>query len=473
MNTTLKRFVALLCAAVLGTTVLTSCRGNKVSTESTDSGYYEDESNLTGDSSLTGSDAQTGNSSNDSTSVTPGTPSTPGTPGTDNPGNYRGTTVRYATWKDPAANEDGIVIKSFKEKYGITVKIDMINQSDYIQTIASRIASGNAPDIVFDNNEFPASLAVLQPLSTANIDLTDPIWDQEFIKQATINGNTYEVNTVSNIWSEVDCVFYNKKLFSAKGLTTPEQYYAHGNWTWDTFEKVLRDFKAQYPSNDYYGGVIGNQQIMLASLDTGFFRYKNGSIYTSVDDPTLLKAITRMSTWYKNHLINGGDGIDFGNNKAGMYVTNAFGLKKTGYFSDMNADSIGFTFLPSSDANTTAKPSALWRGWGICKGATNPVGAGIFLRYYLDVNNYDTSSAFINSAAETFFFKLTSTSTTEKEFYLSQGITHITGEVNDGNYTVLYQRYDPNQIQQQLSTLTNLVNASVKKANATIQNASK
>ena len=114
MNTTLKRFVALLCAAVLGTTVLTSCRGNKVSTESTDSGYYEDESNLTGDSSLTGSDAQTGNSSNDSTSVTPGTPSTPGTPGTDNPGNYRGTTVRYATWKDPAANEDGIVIKSFK-----------------------------------------------------------------------------------------------------------------------------------------------------------------------------------------------------------------------------------------------------------------------------------------------------------------------------------------------------------------------
>lgn len=55
----------------------------------------------------------------------------------------------------------------------------------------------------------------------------------------------------------------------------------------------------------------------------------------------------------------------------------------------MNPDHIGFTFLPDWDENTKAKQTGIFRGWGLVKGASNPVAAGIFLRYYLDVNQYD------------------------------------------------------------------------------------
>lgn len=74
----------------------------------------------------------------------------------------------------------------------------------------------------------------------------------------------------------------------------------------------------------------------------------------------------------------------------------------------MNPDYIGFTYLPDFDANTKAKPASLFRGWGIIKGAKNPVAAGIFLRYYLDVNNYNTDEAVYHKEASNFFFKLTS-----------------------------------------------------------------
>ena len=69
----------------------------------------------------------------------------------------------------------------------------------------------------------------------------------------------------------------------------------------------------------------------------------------------------------------------------------------------MKASDIGFTFLPSWNGEKY-KPTSFVRGWGLCKGAKNPVAAGIFLRYYLDVNNYDTGSAFISKDAENFFF---------------------------------------------------------------------
>lgn len=75
-------------------------------------------------------------SSNQSTIKNPGT-SSPG--GKVDPEKYRGTTVRYATWKDPYQDEDGPVITKFQKKYGITVKIDRIGQSDYIQTLTAMI----------------------------------------------------------------------------------------------------------------------------------------------------------------------------------------------------------------------------------------------------------------------------------------------------------------------------------------------
>ena len=118
--------------------------------------------------------------------------------------------------------------------------------------------------------------------------------------------------------------------------------------------------------------------------------------------------------------------------KAGIAITNAYGLKATGYFSEMNPNDVGFTYIPKYDDKTKAYTTGLFRGWGLIRGSKNPVAAGLFLRYYLDVNNYNTSSAFINSAAESFFFKITSGVTTEKKnLSLINGTRGVTGNATE------------------------------------------
>ena len=151
----------------------------------------------------------------------------------------------------------------------------------------------------------------------------------------------------------------------------------------------------------------------------------------------------------------------------GIAVTDAFGLKKTGYWKGMNPAHIGYTYLPDWDANTKAKQTGLFRGWGLVKGAKNPVGAGIFLRYYLDVNNYDTSSAFLNGDAENFFFKLPSGSTTaDKVSPMLAGVCDYLGYDRNKLYEVASA--DPAQVSKELASLKNVVDGQVSQLNKLI-----
>jgi len=149
-----------------------------------------------------------------------------------------------------------------------------------------------------------------------------------------------------------------------------------------------------------------------------------------------------------------------------MALCEAWGLKRTGFWRNMNFEDIGFTFVPAFDKNSKAYTTGIFRGWGICKGAKNPVAAGVFLRYYLDVNNYDTASAFITPEAESFFFKLTSSKNmSDKTYYFiggSDGLPSATShkkiaEIANGN---------PDQVKSSLDALKNTLNSDMKDFNA-------
>ena len=384
------------------------------------------------------------------------------TGGKVNPEKYRGTTVRYATWKNPYQNEDGKVVEKFQKKYGIKVKIDTIPQSTYVQEVTGKIAAGNSPDIFFDNGTFPASIACLQPLEAMQLDLTDGIWDQGMIKMSTLGGKPFLVNTVGNIWAEVDCLFYNKKIFADHNITTPAEYYKAGRWTFAALTKCMTDVK----NAGYIGGYI-DVQSLLASTGTGFYGLKNGTITNGVNEMTY-NVMTQISQWVSDGLIKNPLERNLLQNfikgKAGIAVTNAYGLKATGYFSEMNPNDVGFTYIPKYDDKTKAYTTGLFRGWGLIRGSKNPVAAGLFLRYYLDVNNYNTSSAFINSAAESFFFKITSGVTTEKKnLSLINGTRGVTGNATEVLGDIA--KNDPSQIETAISAVNNTVNNDVKTLN--------
>lgn len=417
-------------------------------------GKGTDASGTTSDGSKASGTASTGNGKDKPNAGTTG--------GKVNPEKYRGTTVRYATWKNPYQNEDGKVVEKFQKKYGIKVKIDTIPQSTYVQEVTGKIAAGNSPDIFFDNGTFPASIACLQPLEAMQLDLNDGIWDQGMIKMSTLGGKPFLVNTVGNIWAEVDCLFYNKKIFTDHNITTPEEYYKAGKWTFATLTKCMTDVK----NAGYIGGYV-DVQSLLASTGTGFYGLKNGTITNCVNEMTY-NVMTQISQWVSDGLIKNPLERNLLQNfikgKAGIAITNAYGLKATGYFSEMNPNNVGFTYIPKYDDKTKAYTTGLFRGWGLIRGSKNPVAAGIFLRYYLDVNNYDTNSAFINNEAKQFFFKLTSgVKTDNKNPYLILGVASLCSESTD-KYNG-FAAEAPGQVRTKMQAFLPTINNNVKKVN--------
>lgn len=383
----------------------------------------------------------------------------------------KGTTVRFATWHDPELNEDGPVVKDFEKKFNIKVQVDLINQAKYVNTIAGNIAAGNAPDVFINNEYFPSSLVDLQPIDAMKLDLSDPIWDQNFIKSSTINGKAYLVNTIGSVWVDNDMVYYNKKLFKDNNITTPEEYYKSGNWTWDTLEKAMTQVKNL--GSEYVGGYV-NWENITSSINCGFYKMQNGKFVNGTDD-LLKNALTRLATWKKSGLVRGYDQIfrdDFINGKVGIVVIGAYGLRKTGWWAKMNWDNIGFTYMPDYDKNHKSVSSGIYRGYGLCKGAKNPEGAGAFLRYYLDANNYDNSNIFINDAAASFFFNLTSEERMKNRVStFNWGVAAITGTEEwelQHIFTV-----DPTQVVSNIDSMQNTFNSDVSKINSWVDKQTK
>ena len=114
---------------------------------------------------------------------------------------------------------------------------------------------------------------------------------------------------------------------------------------------------------------------------------------------------------------------------------------------------------------TKATISGCYRGWGICKGAKNPVAAGVFLRYYLDVNNYDTASAFITPEAESFFFKLTSSGSITDKFYYMVGGSDGLATATSHKKIIGIATGDPGQVKASLDALKNTIDSDVNDLN--------
>ena len=328
----------------------------------------------------------------------------------------KGKTVRYATWKDPKENEDGIVVDSFQEKYGIKVKIDYIQEGEYVKKISGLISSGkDIPDVFFCNETFPACLKCLDPISKTKIDLDNAIWDKTFSDYFTINGDTYLVNTVGNIWNETDMLFYNKKVLIEAGYSDPDATIQalidQGKWTFETLTTMMQAIK-NYDSS--YIPAFLQPAPIICSTGANWFKFSDGK-FTQSFDSTLYDATKQLAQWKMAGLVstNMNDMSHyFTYDKMGFAVTNAWGLKATGYYGGimgkkMDPNNIGFTYIPDMSASHKAVATGKARGYGLVRGASEPEAAGAFLCYYLDVNNYDCSTTFISKKAETFFFNVT------------------------------------------------------------------
>ena len=377
----------------------------------------------------------------------------------------KGTTVVYATWHDPELNEDGPVVQDFQKKYGINVKIDYIEQGGYVRTVASRIAAGQSPDVYFCTGDFPAAMQCLQSLDATKLDLTDEIWNKTILDVSTYGGKPYLLDTVGDIWAETDCIFYNKKILKQAGFSEvyPNELYEQGKWTWDSMEHIMRE------CSKLGGGISGAEFYLIDSLANsvgcGMLRNKNGKFSSGIDNK-LIEVYKRIASWHTDGLSGKNkwdDGFIAG--KVAFVHSNAYGLKQTGHWRDMNWDDIGFVYAPAYDSNSPVYQSALIRGYGLIRGAKNPEGAGVFLRYYLDADNYDNSSAFINDEAATFFYQLTNVGENYVPYFTFHDyIKDLTG-FDTKAFMKIPTKVAPDQVESSVKSFEREANNAVKTIN--------
>ena len=403
LNTT-KKIIALLVAFVLVFS-LAGCSSTEDESSEGVSVIYQD--NIIYQDGPSNTDSQGDKGQTDTESPSGGNTSSGNTSTSANgvnPEDYRGTTVVFATTILSSGDESGPVIKNFEKQYGITVKEILVG--DNVNEIAGLLASGTNVDVMRVNSDFPAAMAVLQPITAAKLDMTDPIWDQSVFKYTTFGGEPYLCNTISNVWTENACVIYSKGLLQRANAYTPEQYDAQGKWTWDAFATIAK----QVDSIDGLGtgirGCYDTNNFLLGSIGCALYKYEDGKFVNGLKDPLHREAMAKIASWNKEGFYSGY--IPFSEGKVGM-VTGLAGwsLKKNGSNANYNWNDIGFYYLPAYKEGMKVGGTAMLKLWGICRGADNPVGAGIFLRQYLDSSNYNTKDAFISDEAATFFFSMT------------------------------------------------------------------
>ena len=311
----------------------------------------------------------------------------------------RGTTVKFAVTSDPMQSEKAYVINNFEKEYGIKIE-PVIISGDFISEITGLIAAGNSPDVVRSSGDFPLSLMYLQSLDAAKLDYNDPIWEQGMFKLTTIGGSPYLCTTEGNVYTESDIVVYRKDILQKLGCKTPEQYDAEGNWTIDVFFEIARkcNAKCSFVNYDSAFHMSGNS----------VFKLENGKFTNGLNN-SASAVISKLSAAKKEGLvtINSTNGIVSGS--VVIATHHSYALRKTGAFEDNPEiwNKLGFYYLPSYDNTQKGLKTGLVRGWGLVKGAPNPVAAGAFLGYYLNPNYCDVNNMYITPEAETFFFKAT------------------------------------------------------------------
>ncbi len=307
----------------------------------------------------------------------------------------KGTTVMFADFGEMADEENKKIFPKFSMDTGIHVKTAQYLKEEYVSRVSQQIAAGKAPDVVVCSDSFPSALDITQPLPRY-FDVNDGFWDKRVSEATKHDGKYYFVNSVRSPFTGGTLVYYNKALFAAAGVKTPEQYYAEGQWTYENLMKAARSL-----SNLGYVGAAFDPLLVAQQMGSSMIEYDSGvGAFRQSDGTAVVRALQYYAQGAECGAFFYSSSSKFVNGKMGMTLAGTYGMKYNGSFSDMPPSYIGVAPLPTSlDGKAMNKMPAGYRGYGVCRGASNSEGAYYLLRYILDVDKYASAGATIFGSA--------------------------------------------------------------------------
>ncbi len=152
---------------------------------------------------------------------------------------------------------------AYKQKYGITLDVQIISWDDIAQQSTTMVQNGQAPDVL--NINYYSSYAKDNLLYSADDVLPSAVQSDlldSFKTSGTFNGKLYGLPDLSS----ARALFYNKTLFAKAGISAPPT-------TWDEFETDAKKVQALGNGVVGYAEPLGPEE---AQAEFSIWTFNNG-----------------------------------------------------------------------------------------------------------------------------------------------------------------------------------------------------
>ena len=195
------------------------------------------------------------------------------------------------------------------EAYGGKINYIRTTSTTKFDKLAELVLSGDYPDMFWFEQKmaFPCNVVqgMFQPVDDI-VDFDNALWSdvKDYSENFAINGKHY----VAPVTFEVQSVLtYDQKNIDTYGFDDPYELYLEGEWDWDAFESIMRDWVALGDEENVYYGVNGwLHSHIFHTTGKSLIEYDedNEEYYSNINDADLERAANFLYGLSKDNIVN-------------------------------------------------------------------------------------------------------------------------------------------------------------------------
>lgn len=319
------------------------------------------------------------------------------------PAELRGTTITVYNWNPITEYPGGATaIKEFTNLTGIEVEWKTESFETYLSQLGSMVASGkDVPDVARLRSPLVSNFISMQPITATGFDFSDDAWDKWAMDAYTVNGKTYGMTLADTHLATPGVICYNKSLITKYDLEDPYTLWKNGQWTYDKFVQIMKDFKAE-TNADYACSYNDYSELTSMFGVSGPITYDGTQYVSNIKDSKFVNA-TQKVVDLKNtdYLLTKWAPEEFDQGKILFWAGTAiYSRRQNSYFETLkSAGSMQIVPFPTVEGEEEYVMFSELEAYGIPKGADNAEAVPYFLRFFLDRTNYDLTSFFSSNQA--------------------------------------------------------------------------
>ncbi len=264
--------------------------------------------------------------------------------------------------------ERSVALTLFEDNYGAKVIYKPTTPSTKFDNLATDILGGTPPDIfLYEWMAFPYGVSQGQYQSIDSlVDFSDPLWqDMEGVADDFVMNGEHYVAPLGYRFSDIQVLMYNRTNYENEGLDDPYELYLNGEWDWDAFTSIMKQYVETDPLNRK--GIAGwwSNAFVFTSGET-VVNYDGTKFTNNINSPAIEKAQMVLEDLTKNELIQTGwtsDSAAFADDKLAFYGMGTWAYQNAqANRSDCEIQIVPFPKAPGSDTYYTSNAlhSYMW-----------------------------------------------------------------------------------------------------------------